>query len=254
MSGNESTSSEPMVPPAAAESAESFPPLESTTSKTGASPTDTTKTTTAAKTSTAARTGKTQAMNLAAARRMAEHRKWKKIEWVWTLVPVGLLLVVGLASAGLLYNLGTGPTAFGVQPNYQVNVTGQQWLWSFQYGNGYDVPGKALPSNISTNDAFVNGPNGKEPALFVPQNAVVWLNVTSVDVIHDFNVDKLGVRIDAIPGRINHYWFTIPAGTAPWTEFLIQCTEFCGAGHYSMLGYVVVTPASTCLSGGACGH
>lgn len=185
-------------------------------------------------------------------RASAEHRKWKKIEWVWTLVPVALLLTVGVASAGLLYSLGTGPTAYGVDPNYQVNVTGQQWLWSFQYANSYDVAGKALPSNV-TNPAYIVGANGqKYPALYVPQNAVVWLNVTSIDVIHDFNVYKLGVRIDAIPGRINHYWFTIPAGAPAWTEYLVQCTEFCGQGHYNMLAYVVVTPASSCLTGGEC--
>jgi heme/copper-type cytochrome/quinol oxidase subunit 2 len=168
------------------------------------------------------------------ARARAEHRKWKRIEWMWTLIPVGLLLAVAVPSTILLYALDTGPSAFGETSNWDVNVTGQQWFWSFSYTSPYESPGQAIPSNVTAAQMT--------SALYVPANAVVWLNVTSRDVIHDFNVGAVGVRIDAIPGRINHYWFTIPAGTKPWTEFLIQCTEFCGAGHYSMLSEVIVTP------------
>ncbi|MDE1820004.1 MAG: hypothetical protein KGJ23_04240 [Euryarchaeota archaeon] len=167
------------------------------------------------------------------ARMLANHRKWKQIEWAWTLIPVGLLLAVALLSVGLLYNLDTGPTAFNSSANWHINVTGSQWVWSYSYTDPY--ASKVLSAYGNATSTSV---------LYVPQNAVVWLNVSSTDVIHDFNVPQLGVRIDAIPGRVNHYWFTIPQGAAAWTRYLVQCTEFCGQGHYAMLSYVVVVPSS----------
>ncbi len=167
------------------------------------------------------------------ARAEANRRKWKQIEWAWTIIPIFLLTSVAGLSVGLLYNLDTGPTAYGANANWHINVTGSQWVWSYNYTDPYAA--KVL-------NAYGNATSTS--VLYVPQNAVVDMNVTSSDVVHSFNIPQLGVRIDAIPGRINHYWFTIPAGTAPWTRFLIQCTEFCGQGHYAMISYVVVLPSS----------
>lgn len=172
--------------------------------------------------------------NRSGARAVAHHRRWKRIEWLWTIIPILLLTAVAVPSIGLLYDLDTGPAAFDQTSNYHVDVIGAQWYWTFKYTDPYAQPGDALPAN-ATNSQY----------LYVPQNAVVWLNVSSADVDHDFNVPALGVRIDAIPGKINHYWFDIPAGTAPWTMFRIQCTEFCGQGHYAMWTWLVVTPRSS---------
>jgi len=68
----------------------------------------------------------------------------------------------------------------------------------------------------------------------------VQINVTSSDVIHSFNIPALGLRIDAIPGRINEFQFTVP-NAAAGTEFLIQCTEFCGTYHGTMRSFLVLT-------------
>ncbi len=170
------------------------------------------------------------------ARATASHRRWKQIEWAWTLIPVAMLLSVAGLTVGVLYNLDTGPTAYGATPNWYVNVTGQQFYWSFTYTSPYAQ--EVFKTYNVTNESSV---------LWIPQNAVVWLNVTSVDVVHSFNIPQLGVRIDAIPGRINHYWFTIPQGAQPGQEYLIQCTEFCGQGHYSMIAYVMVGKSSGLL-------
>ncbi len=77
-------------------------------------------------------------------------------------------------------------------------------------------------------------------ALWAPPGAVVQINVTAADVIHSFNIPQLGVRIDAIPGRTNHFAFGVP-NTSPGTEYLIQCTEFCGTFHGTMRSFLVVT-------------
>lgn len=163
-------------------------------------------------------------------------RRNKRIEWIWTIIPVILVMIVAGISTPLLFNLDTGPAAFGSDPNMNVDVTGYQWFWEFHYTDPF---GKALTNG--TGEVFSNG------TLWVPQNAIVWINVTSGDVVHSFNIPQLGVRIDAIPGRINHYWFAIPAGTAVGTQFLGQCTEFCGPGHYDMRAEIIVTPASSLL-------
>lgn len=169
-------------------------------------------------------------------RSIAHHRKWKRIEWAWTLIPAALLVVLAGLTAGLLYNLDSGPTAYGATANWHVNITGAQWYWSYSYTDPYAAA--VFTSLNITNESSI---------LYVPQNAVVELNVTSIDVVHDWNVVQLGVRIDAIPGRINHAWLTIPAGAAPGTSYLVQCGEFCGQGHYSMLSRVVVVKSNGLL-------
>lgn len=167
----------------------------------------------------------------------AKARYWKRLELTWTVVPIILLIVVAGLSTPLLYKLDTGPSAFGATPNVYIDVTGHQWYWVFNYT---DPDGHLLTNGTNVTQT--------QNVLYIPANAIVEVNVTSADVIHDFNIPALGVRIDAIPGIINHYWFTIPSGTKPGTHFLIQCTEFCGQGHYAMVGDVVVTPANPLLN------
>jgi heme/copper-type cytochrome/quinol oxidase subunit 2 len=77
-----------------------------------------------------------------------------------------------------------------------------------------------------------------ENTLYVRAGEVVIIEVVSVDVAHSFFIPQIGIHIDAIPGHDNHYWFT--ADTPG--QYLIECTQFCGTGHYTMIGQLVVTP------------
>ncbi len=149
-----------------------------------------------------------------------------KLEVAWTLVVVGLLAGVAVYSTVLVYHLDSLPA----QPTEYVEVIGHQWYWEFKYTNGTDV--------ISTYDPTTNSVSGG--ALWAPPGAVVQINVTSADVIHSFNIPQLGVRIDAIPGRMNHFAFSVPVAAAG-TEYLIQCTEFCGTYHGTMRSFLVIT-------------
>ncbi len=99
-----------------------------------------------------------------------------------------------------------------------VYVTGKQWMWSFAYPDG-------------------SGSNG---VLFVPAGRPIRLVMTSRDVIHSFFVPPFRVKQDVLPGRSTAMWFEAPTpGRYP-----IYCTEYCGTGHSSMRGEVVVLSAA----------
>ena len=150
-----------------------------------------------------------------------------KYEIVWTLAVVALLAGVSVYSTFLLYNLDALPA----HPDEYVDVIGHQWYWEFRYPtNGTDFN--------SSYDQSTNSVHGG--AFWAKPGSVVQINVTSSDVVHSFNIPALGIRLDAIPGRVNQLAFTVP-NAAPGTQYLIQCTEFCGTFHGIMRSFLVVT-------------
>ncbi|HEV2520089.1 MAG TPA: hypothetical protein VGX00_05650 [Thermoplasmata archaeon] len=149
-----------------------------------------------------------------------------KLEVAWTLATVGLIAGVAVYSTFLLYHIDTPPKHI----DEYVNVIGHQWYWEFCY------PANGTCAN-STYDAANNTVSGG--AMWVEPNSEVEINVTSTDVIHSFNIPGLGIRLDAIPGRSNSIAFSIP-NAAAGTQYLVQCTEFCGQYHGTMRSFVVV--------------
>jgi len=149
-----------------------------------------------------------------------------RLEVAWTLAVVGLIAGVSVYSTMLVYQLDRLPA----DPTEYVTVIGHQWYWEFCYQNGTCFNS----TYVSANNTVSGG------ALWAPPGAVIEINVTGSDVIHSFNIPGLGVRIDAIPGRTNHFAFTVP-DVAAGTRYLIQCTEFCGALHGTMRSFLVVT-------------
>jgi len=150
-----------------------------------------------------------------------------KLEVVWTLAIVGLLAGVAAYSTVLLYHIDQLPA----HPTEYVDVTGHQWYWEFCY----PVNNTCFNSSYDVTTNSVSG-----GALWAPPGSVIQINVTSMDVVHSFNIPALGVRIDAIPGRMNYFGFSIPNASAG-TEYLIQCTEFCGTYHGTMRSFLIVT-------------
>lgn len=150
-----------------------------------------------------------------------------KLEVAWTLATVVLITGVAVYSTILVYHLDQLPP----NPTEYVDVTGHQWYWEFYYpANGTDFNSMYDPATNSVSGG----------ALWAPPGAVVQVNVTGSDVIHSFNIPGLGVRIDALPDRTNYFSFTVPH-VAAGTEYLIQCTEFCGTFHGTMRSFLVVT-------------
>ena len=155
--------------------------------------------------------------------------KWShntKIEIIWTLVPVLILVVIAVFSFRLLFEYHDMP-----KPYMTIKATGYQWYW------GYEYPDKKIPefiSNILPEDkAKAAGKPYKLAAtepLVVPVNQVVRVLVTGADVIHAFAVPSFGIITDAVPGRVNETWFKVEkTGT-----FYGQCRELCGVDHAFM--------------------
>ena len=142
------------------------------------------------------------------------------LEVIWTIVPVVILVFIAFPSFKLLFLELDVPT-----PDLTVKATGKQWYWSYAYPDN----GKFEFDSLLATD--------KQPRLLavdneivVPINKVIRVQVTGADVIHSFAVPAFGIKIDAIPGRLNETWFK---ATKPgW--FYGQCSELCGKDHAFM--------------------
>lgn len=148
-----------------------------------------------------------------------------RLEILWTLTPMAILLVIAVPSFRLLYYMDQVP-----DPEMTLKVTSRQWYWSYEYP---DQGGPAFDSFIVPDKELKPG----QPRLLtvdkpvvLPVDTTVRVLVTSSDVIHAFAVPAFGVKIDAVPGRLNHTWIRIDK---PGTYYG-QCSEFCGIGHAFM--------------------
>jgi cytochrome c oxidase subunit II len=146
------------------------------------------------------------------------------VEVLWTVVPVLILVAIALPSFRILFKQLNTPPA-----DLTIKATGVTWNWKYEYpdaGFEYDsliVPEKDLapgqPRLLTVDNELV-----------VPVNKVVRVLVTGFDVIHSFAVPSFGIKIDAIPGRLNETWFT--ATKEGW--YYGQCSELCGKDHAFM--------------------
>ena len=135
------------------------------------------------------------------------------IEWIYIGAVISILCWVGASAWNVEHQLEAAP------PDAEtIKVIGQQWFWTFEHEDGKKEVGE----------------------LHVKQNVPYRFEITSQDVIHDFNVPDFVILMDAVPGRINTLWnvFDVPG------EYLIQCREYCGLLHYNMRGKLFVEPAS----------
>ncbi len=146
------------------------------------------------------------------------------IEVVWTVVPVLILVAIAVPSFRLLfYELKVPPA------DITVKVTGKQWFWSYEYPDnkfGFDS------LMLKANELKAGQPRllAVDNDMVVPVNKVVRVIVTGADVIHSFAVPSFGIKIDAIPGRINETWFKAEhEGT-----YYGQCSQLCGRDHAFM--------------------
>ena len=142
------------------------------------------------------------------------------IEVAWTLIPVMILVALVVPSFRLLFLELDVPKA-----DLTVKATGKQWYWSYAYPDN----GKFEFDSLLAQD---KKPRllGVDNELVVPVNKVVRVQVTGADVIHSFAVPAFGIKIDAIPGRLNETWFK----ATKTGMFYGQCSELCGKDHAFM--------------------
>src|SRR6185312_12425691 len=133
------------------------------------------------------------------------------IEVAWTLIPVLILVSIAVPSFRLLFEELDIPKA-----DLTVKATGKQWYWSYAYpDNGKFEFDSLLAENKQPRLL------GVDNELVVPVNKVVVVQVTGADVIHSFAVPAFGIKIDAIPGRLNETWFK----ATKTGMFYGQCSE-----------------------------
>ena len=156
------------------------------------------------------------------------------LEVVWTVVPVLILMFVAIFSFRLLYSYHDMPKA-----DVTVKVTGNQWYWTFEYPDHGDY---AFDSRLlSEEDAKAQGAPFRLAAnnpMVVPAGRNVRLLITGADVIHAVGVPSLGLKTDAIPGRINEAWFRAEKPGV----YYGQCYELCGVDHAFMPLQINVLP------------
>lgn len=148
------------------------------------------------------------------------------IEIIWTIVPVIILVLIAIPSFRLLYFEADIPN-----PDVVVKAIGKQWYWTYQYPNAGNFQFDSL--GLSDADAQKAGEPrllGVDNPIVVPVNKVVVVETTGADVIHSWAVPAFGVKMDAVPGRINKTWFkATKEGT-----YYGECSELCGARHAFM--------------------
>lgn len=153
------------------------------------------------------------------------------LEVAWTVIPILILVVIAVPSFKLLYLQYSYP-----KPDIVIKATGNQWYWTYEYpdngefefdavmldGDGIkerEDAGIPAPRNLATDNEVV-----------VPVNKVVHVLVTSSDVLHNWTVQSLGSKIDAVPGRTTSTWFKATREGV----YYGQCSELCGKDHAFM--------------------
>jgi cytochrome c oxidase subunit 2 len=147
------------------------------------------------------------------------------LEVAWTLIPVLILVVIAIPSFRLLYYEAEIPT-----PALTIEAIGKQWFWTYNYPASHLTFDSLGLSNADADKAHEPHLLGVDNAITVPVNKVVQIDTTGADVIHSWAIPQFGVKMDAVPGRINHTWFkATQIGT-----FYGECSELCGARHAFM--------------------
>nr|YP_009045979.1 cytochrome c oxidase subunit II [Engaeus quadrimanus]CDR98475.1 cytochrome c oxidase subunit 2 [Engaeus quadrimanus] len=147
------------------------------------------------------------------------------IEIIWTILPSIILIFIAMPSLRLLYLLDETNNS-----SITIKTVGHQWYWSYEYSDflgvefdSYMTPSYDLnPSEFRLLDV--------DNRTVIPMNAQIRLIISAADVIHSWTVPALGVKADAVPGRLNQVSFLI---TRPGL-FYGQCSEICGANHSFM--------------------
>jgi cytochrome c oxidase subunit II len=147
------------------------------------------------------------------------------IEVAWTVVPIVILLVIAVPSFKLLFLQLNLPTA-----DLTVKATGKQWYWSYSYPDHGKFEFDSLM--LKADELKPDQPRllSVDNDMVVPVNKTVHVIVTGADVIHAFAVPSFGIKIDAIPGRINETWFKATREGV----YHGQCSELCGKDHAFM--------------------
>jgi cytochrome c oxidase subunit 2 len=147
------------------------------------------------------------------------------LEVLWTVIPVIILAIIVVPSFRLLFHQLNTPPA-----DITVKATGKQWYWSYAYPDN----GKFEFDSLMVQEKDRKGDQPRllavDNEMVVPVNKTVRVQTIGAEVIHSFAVPSFGIRIDAIPGRLNETWFKATREGV----YYGQCSELCGKDHAFM--------------------
>nr|ALO63989.1 cytochrome c oxidase subunit II [Mesechinus hughi miodon]WIF29449.1 cytochrome c oxidase subunit II [Mesechinus hughi miodon] len=149
----------------------------------------------------------------------------QEIETVWTILPAVILILIALPSLRILYMMDEMN-----DPSLTMKTMGHQWYWSYEYSDFEDL----------SFDSYMVPTSDLNPGMFrllevdnrviIPTDITARILISSEDVLHSWAIPSLGIKTDAIPGRLNQATLMI---TRPGLYYG-QCSEICGANHSFM--------------------
>nr|YP_009228164.1 cytochrome c oxidase subunit II [Selaroides leptolepis]AJG02489.1 cytochrome c oxidase subunit II [Selaroides leptolepis] len=157
----------------------------------------------------------------------------QEIEIIWTILPAIILILIALPSLRILYLMDEIN-----DPHLTIKAMGHQWYWSYEYTDyqelGFDsymIPTQDLtPGQFRLLEA--------DHRMVIPMNSPIRVLISAEDVLHSWAVPALGVKVDAVPGRLNQTTFIV---NRPGVYYG-QCSEICGANHSFMPIVVEAVP------------
>jgi cytochrome c oxidase subunit 2 len=146
------------------------------------------------------------------------------LEVMWTLVPVVILVAIAVPSFKLLFLQLSIPVG-----DVTVKATGKQWYWSYAYPDSKFEFDSIM---LKDNERKADQPRllAVDNEMVVPVNKTIRVQVIGAEVIHAFAVPSFGIKIDAVPGRLNETWFKATREGV----YYGQCSELCGRDHAYM--------------------
>lgn len=146
------------------------------------------------------------------------------LEVVWTVVPILILVAIAIPSFRLLFAQYDFPKA-----DVNITATGSQWYWSYEYPDeGIRFDSLMVPeANLKEGQPRLLAVDNE---VVVPVNKNVVVGLKSNDVIHDWAVPSFGIKLDAVPGRLQQTWFRAEREGV----YYGQCSELCGRNHAFM--------------------
>nr|UYX57292.1 cytochrome c oxidase subunit II [Rhipicephalus linnaei] len=148
----------------------------------------------------------------------------QEIEIIWTIIPAITLIFIAIPSLHLLY---LTDETFNSQ--ISIKILGHQWYWSYEYSDfNKEFDSFMIPEMEMMKNSFrlLDTDNN----LVIPINTNIKYLISSMDVIHSWSIPSLGIKMDAVPGRLNQS-FSISSRPGLYYG---QCSEICGANHSFM--------------------
>ncbi len=157
------------------------------------------------------------------------------LEIVWTLIPTIILIIIILPSFALMFSIDEVENFF-----ITLKAIGHQWYWSYEYVIPFTLEGKGMEHIQLNYDSYMKAEEDLEAAnlrlltvdngLVLPVKVPVRILITAADVLHSWTIPSFGVKVDAVPGRLNQ----APLFIKREGVFYGQCSELCGVNHAFM--------------------